>query len=159
MSDVEKKEEEKIVEEEKHLLSSIKKVNKGFWSGFKKFISKGNIIDLAIAVVIGAAFTAITSSLVNDIIMPLIASFINLSSFADLKITLNGTDIFIGKFIMAIFNFLIIAFFMYSIINVIIRNKQFVASLDPKEEKIKEDPQVTLLREIKELLEKKGNEQ
>ena len=75
---------------------------------FKEFAMKGNIMDLAVGVVIGGAFQRIVNSLVNDIIMPLIATFTGKVDFSDLTITLGNSSIKYGSFITAIVNFLII---------------------------------------------------
>ncbi|MGO4300818.1 large conductance mechanosensitive channel protein MscL [Leifsonia sp. RAF41] len=78
--------------------------------GFKEFILRGNVIDLAVAVVIGAAFTAVVSSIVNNLINPLISAFFKASSLDNaMVITLNGSDIKFGAVVGAIINFLIVA--------------------------------------------------
>lgn len=81
--------------------------------GFRDFILRGNVIDLAVAVIIGAAFSAITKSLVDDIITPLIAAVIGKPDFSAVVLTLHGTPIKVGNFINAIIYFLIIAFVIY----------------------------------------------
>ena len=80
---------------------------------FKEFAMKGNVIDLAVGVVIGAAFQKIIDSLVNDIIMPLIAALLGQVDFSDLAFTINNTPIKYGNFITEIVNFLIIAFSIF----------------------------------------------
>jgi large conductance mechanosensitive channel len=131
--------------------SGIAKVGKGFLTGFKNFISKGNILDLAVAVVVGAAFTAITNSLVNDLIMPIFGSFFNVSTIGDLILHIGEGEIKIGNFIMSIVNFFIIAFVLYVVVNVIIKNKQFRNSLKPKEE-VKKEEVIDVLKDIRILL-------
>jgi len=81
--------------------------------GFRDFILRGNVIDLAVAVIIGAAFSAITKSLVEDIITPLIAAIIGKPDFSYLVFTLNKTPIRYGNFLNAIIYFLIIACVIY----------------------------------------------
>jgi len=81
--------------------------------GFRDFILRGNVIDLAVAVIIGAAFSAITKSLVEDVITPLIAAIVGKPDFSALVFHLNGTPIKYGSFITAAINFLIIAFVIY----------------------------------------------
>ena len=76
---------------------------------FKDFIMRGNVVDLAVAVVIGAAFGAVVNSLVKDIITPLIAAIIGTPDFSTLSITLNGSQIMYGNFLNAIITFLTIA--------------------------------------------------
>lgn len=102
-----------------------------FWHDFKQFISRGNIVDLAVAVVVGAAFTAIVNSLVDDIIKPLIALLIN-GNFSELVVVLRPEDVEAGveaitlnygNLIMAIVTFLIDAFVIFTVIR-IMRNLQ-----------------------------------
>jgi large conductance mechanosensitive channel len=81
--------------------------------GFRDFILRGNVMDLAVAVIIGAAFSAITKSLVEDVITPLIAAVVGKPDFSALVFTINGTPIKYGSFFTALINFLIIAFVIY----------------------------------------------
>ncbi len=81
--------------------------------GFRDFILRGNVIDLAVAVIIGAAFSAITKSLVDDIITPLIAAVIGKPDFSYLVFTIGKTPIRYGNFINAIIYFLIISCVIY----------------------------------------------
>jgi large conductance mechanosensitive channel len=81
--------------------------------GFRDFILRGNVIDLAVAVIIGAAFATITKSLVEDIITPLIAAVIGKPDFSYLVLTIEKTPIKYGNFLNAIIYFLIIAFVIY----------------------------------------------
>lgn len=87
-----------------------------FFREFKEFISRGNVMDLAIALVIGTAFTAIVNALVNKVIMPLIAAIFGKVDVSDLSFTLNGSIIPIGEFFQAIINFILIAFFLFLVI-------------------------------------------
>lgn len=80
---------------------------------FKEFALKGNIMDMAIGVIIGGAFQKIVSSLVNDIIMPLIAIFTGKMDFSDLTFTIGNSQIKYGSFITTIVDFLIIAFSIF----------------------------------------------
>lgn len=91
---------------------------KSFLKEFKEFALRGNVVDLAVGVIIGGAFQAIVNSLVNDIISPIIGLFIA-TDFNALVITLNGVDIKIGAFITAIVNFLIMAFVIFNIVKAI----------------------------------------
>lgn len=106
---------------------------KGFWKDFKAFISKGNIIDLAIAVIIGGAFGKIVTSLVNDIIMPLISLATGGVSISDWKWIITPADaangiaesaLNYGFFIQTILDFLIIAFFIFLAIRLMRKSKQ-----------------------------------
>jgi large conductance mechanosensitive channel len=81
--------------------------------GFRDFILRGNVMDLAVAVIIGSAFAAITKSLVDDIITPLIAAVIGKPDFSQVVFTINNTPIKVGNFINAIIYFIIIAFVIY----------------------------------------------
>ena len=102
---------------------------KKFFGEFKEFISRGNVLDMAIGVVVGAAFKSIVDSLVNDIIMPVVGWLIGDMDFADLAIVLStktaedGSEIVTalsyGKFINAIISFLIIAFCLFIVVKVV----------------------------------------
>ena len=82
--------------------------------GFKEFISRGNVVELAVGVIIGAAFKNIVDALVNGIINPLIAAVIGKPDFSDAFIlTLNGTDMKFGLLITAVINFILMAFAIY----------------------------------------------
>ena len=136
---------------------------KVFFEGFKSFIAKGNVIDLAIAFIIGVAFKEIVTSLVNDIIMPLFASIAGESDFTNLIWILNGSEIRYGAFIQSIVNFLIIAFSIYLVVTLIIRRKQFNEKVakegqkeEPKEVVIPED--IKLLTEIRDELKRLSKE-
>ena len=90
---------------------------KGFMGEFKEFISKGNVMDMAVGIIIGAAFTAIVTSLVENIITPLIQAATGGAEIgAGLQWTVNGATIDLGAFIGAIINFLIVAFVIFNIV-------------------------------------------
>lgn len=92
---------------------------KKFFSEFKEFISRGNVMDMAVGIIIGGAFTSIVSSLVNDIISPLLGVFGGMN-FDQFSVTLFGTaTLNYGKFITAIINFLIMALVIFCIIKAI----------------------------------------
>lgn len=104
---------------------------KGFWKDFKAFLQRGNVIDLAVAVVVGGAFGKIVTSLVNDIIMPLISLAIGGASVSDWKWVIKEatydssnnlltaeTALHYGAFIQTIIDFLIIAFFIFLAIRI-----------------------------------------
>jgi large conductance mechanosensitive channel len=130
-----------------------------FFKGFKEFITKGNIIDLAIAFIIGAAFKSIITSLVNDIIMPLVNTLTGNADFSDLIWILNGSEIRYGSFIQQIVEFLIIAFSIYAAVTLVIRRKEFNERIEkenaPKVEEVKEvviPEDIKLLTEIRDQL-------
>ena len=83
------------------------------FKGFRDFILRGNVMDLAVAVIIGAAFTAIVNSLVTDIINPLLAAIVGKPDFSALTLNVNGGVIKYGNFLNALISFLIIAFVVY----------------------------------------------
>ncbi len=85
----------------------------GFFSEFKKFIMRGNVIELAVGVIIGGAFKAIVDSLVNDIVMPLVGSVTGGLDFSEKAFTINGVDILWGSFLTSVLNFLIMAFVIF----------------------------------------------
>jgi large conductance mechanosensitive channel len=83
------------------------------FSGFKKFLLRGNVVDLAVAVVIGAAFGAVVTSLVSNILTPLIAAIAGKPDFSSLSVTINGSQIMYGTFLNALISFLTIAAAIY----------------------------------------------
>lgn len=88
---------------------------KDFFNEFKAFISRGNVMDMAVGIIIGGAFTAIVNSLVEDLISPLLGLFGGMN-FDQLSIKIGEVSIAYGKFITAVINFLIVAFVLFSII-------------------------------------------
>lgn len=86
------------------------------WKEFKQFATKGNVIDLAIGVIIGGGFQKIVNSLVNDLIMPTISIFTGKIDFNDLVLTIGNTSIKYGSFITNVINFFIIAFSVFLMI-------------------------------------------
>lgn len=127
---------------------------KKFFKEFLEFIKRGNVIDLAVAVVIGGAFSSIVTSLVNDIIMPLIGIIIGGVDFTSLTVKVGSATLAYGNFIQNIINFLIIAFVIF----VVIKAMNKLMSLKKKEEKKEETPaksdELKTLEEIRDLLKK-----
>jgi large conductance mechanosensitive channel len=82
-------------------------------AGFRDFISRGNVVDLAVAVVVGAAFTALVTSLVENLLTPIIAAFIGEPDFSDLSFTINNSEFLYGSFINAVIAFLSVAAAVY----------------------------------------------
>ncbi|MEU6780381.1 large conductance mechanosensitive channel protein MscL [Nonomuraea angiospora] len=82
-------------------------------SGFKRFLMQGNVIDLAVAVVIGAAFNSIVQSFVADLLTPLISAFGGLPDFSSLKVTVGRSNFMYGNFINAVISFLMVAAVIY----------------------------------------------
>lgn len=127
--------------------------SKGLIAEFKEFISRGNVIDLAVGVIIGGAFTTIVNSLVYCIIMPLIAAFIKADYFTNLTVRVNGTEILYGQFIQSVVSFLLTAlvvFLMVKAINRLHRQQEEPAPAAPPEP----SEEVLLLREIRDSLQK-----
>src|SRR5581483_2081577 len=81
--------------------------------GFKQFILRGNVLDLAVAVVMGAAFGAVVTALVKDLITPIIAALVGKPDFSGIAFTVNGSKFLIGDFINAVISFLLIAAAVY----------------------------------------------
>ena len=124
---------------------------KKFLQEFKDFAMRGNVMDLAVGVIIGGAFSAITTSLIDDIIMPLIGIFVSEASFADLSVTVGNAVITYGNFIQAVLNFVIMAFIVFCMvkaINRLSRKKEAAPPLPPPEPSNEEK----LLTEIRDLL-------
>jgi large conductance mechanosensitive channel len=115
---------------------------------FRDFALKGNVIDLAVAVIIGIAFGAVVLSLVNDIIMPIVGVLLGGVDFASLSIQVGSATIAYGKFIQAIVNFVIIAFVLFLIVKAANRMRKPVAPPEPPGPSAEE----TLLTEIRDLL-------
>ena len=82
-------------------------------NGFKEFILRGNVLDLAVAVVVGAAFTALVNSMVADIITPIIGAFGGVPDFSGLTFTINNSEFRYGTFLNAVISFLIVAAVLY----------------------------------------------
>ena len=107
---------------------------------FRDFVMRGNVLDLAIAVILGAAFGAIITSLVNDIIMPLVGIMMGGVDFTTLTYQVGDAVVAYGKFLQAIVNFLIIAFVLFLIIRSINRFKKKEAAPAPAAPTTKECP-------------------
>jgi len=118
------------------------------WKEFKSFAIRGNVIDLAIGVIIGGAFGKIVTSLVNDLMMPLLGLLLGGMDFSALSFTFVDAEIKYGLFIQAIVNFFIISFSIFLFIRYISKLKK----KDAEEEKAAPDPQEELLKEIRDLL-------
>jgi len=122
--------------------------------GFKAFIAKGNVIDLAVGVIIGGAFGKIVSSIVDDILMPLIGILIGGVDFTSLSVKIGDAVITYGNFIQNVIDFLIIALCVYVMINAINKVTSKIKKEEEKEEAAKKSDEVLLLEEIRDLLKK-----
>ena len=92
---------------------------KAFFEEFKKFIARGNVVDMSVGVIVGGAFKAIADSLTADIIMPILGIFVGKVSFAELSFTIGDAVITYGNFLQAILNFLIMAFAVFCMVKAI----------------------------------------
>ena len=138
----------------------LKEVNKRISKGaseFKKFIMKGDVVDLAVGVIIGGAFGKIVTSLVNDILMPIIGVLIGGIDFSNLSIDFIDAKIMYGSFIQQVLDFLIISLCIFIFVKVIgkITNKKEIEEESEKENK--KTDEVILLEEIRDLLKEKNN--
>ena len=118
---------------------------------FKKFISKGNVVDLAVGVIIGGAFGKIVSSLVNDILMPIIGVIIGGVDFSGLVLKIGDAKIAYGMFIQNVIDFIIIAFCVFIFVKIVNKLSDVTNRLEKKEE-IKEDKIEEIWEEIKPLI-------
>lgn len=123
--------------------------------GFKDFIMKGNVIDLAVAVIIGAAFSKIVNALVESVLMPFVSALFQAPDFDSFAVlTLNNNDIKFGVLLTAIVNFLLVAAAVYFAIvlpmNKMIERRNRRLGIEPEAEPVAED--VALLTEIRDLL-------
>lgn len=142
----------------KENLKELGKKNKGFWSEFKTFIARGNVMDLAVGVIVGSAFTGIVTSLTNNILMPIIGVVIGGFDFSKLalNVTIWGREVAInyGLFIQSTVDFLLTALCIFIIIKLM--NKFFAKKEEEKKEEKPAEPvksdEVKLLEEIRDLL-------
>lgn len=142
-----------------------KKKGKKFIGEFKEFISRGNVMDMAVGIIIGSAFTAIVNSLVKDMIMPVVGKIIGGINFSDLKIVLTAAvgdapevAVCYGSFLQQILDFLIIAFVVFLMVKAV---NSLRKRLIKEQEPVPEEPQIAepseearLLTEIRDLLKK-----
>ncbi len=117
---------------------------------FKDFVLRGNVLDLAVGVIIGAAFTALVKSLVDNLINPLIGMFVQSTALAHLSVTIGKTKFTYGAFLNDVINLVITAFVIFMLIKII--NKIF-----PKKEEVvqeEKNEELETLQEIRDLLKK-----
>ena len=151
-----------------------KKKKKSIFTEFKEFISKGNVLDMAVGVIIGGAFTKIVNSVVSDLIMPALGTLTGNIDFAELKVVLNPATyaedgvtvvteelaIRYGVFLDALINFLLIAICVFAVVKIIGTMRTKAEKLRKKKEAEEPkpapapDPQIVLLTEIRDLLKK-----
>ena len=151
----------KKVEMNKKMKEEIRKAQKSAKEEageFKKFISKGNVVDMAVGVIIGGAFGKIVTSLVNDIITPAIGIIIGGLNFSNLSIQIGEAKIMYGNFIQTVIDFLIIAICIFSVIRIFERVKNRNKKEEPAPEAPKKSAEVLLLEEIRDLMKNNVNE-
>lgn len=122
---------------------------------FKTFISKGNVVDLAVGVIVGSAFSKIVTSLVNDILMPIIGVVLGGINFTSLTLHFRDSVIYYGNFIQNVIDFLIVAFCVFIFVKVINELSHKMKKEEVKKEEVKKSDEVLLLEEIRDLLKKK----
>jgi large conductance mechanosensitive channel len=127
------------------------------WKEFRDFINRGNVIDLAVAVIIGGAFGAIISSLVNDIIMPLIGLLMGGVDFAGLAVQVGDAQILYGSFIQAVVDFFLIALVLFLIVRTFnkMKERQTKEEEEAPPPPPEPSPEEKLLAEIRDLLKEK----
>ena len=154
-----------LTDSQKAKLEKLNNSRKGFIGEFKEFINKGSVMDLAVGVIIGGAFTTIVNSLVNDILMPILSLIGGGADFTHLSITIpnflgtgDAAVIAYGNFLQNVVNFLLIAFCVFMIIRGLNKMREKTEKLKKKEEKKAEekkaDPQIVHLTEIRDSLKK-----
>ena len=127
---------------------------KSFLNEFKAFAMRGNVVDLAIAVVIGAAFGKITTSLVDTILMPIIGLLVGGIDFSGLSMRVGEAELFYGLFIQSVIDFIIIAFAVFVIVKVMNSLQRKEDAKPEKEKEVEPSEEVKVLREIRDSLQK-----
>lgn len=134
----------------KEEMAKVKKLGEDF----KMFISRGNVVDMAVGVIIGGAFGKIVTSLVNDVLTPIIGVFLGGLNFSELSFGFRDAQIHYGMFIQTIVDFLIIATCIFVMIKVF---ERFKNKEEPKKDEApKKSDEILLLEEIRDLLKKKN---
>ena len=122
---------------------------KGFWAEFKEFAYRGNVVDMAVGVIIGAAFKAIVDSLVKDVVMPFVGIFVDTASFADVVLRIGGAEIMIGSFIESVVNFLLVALVIFCMVRAINRaHRVLETGKKAEEEPAAEEPPAPTAEEL-----------
>lgn len=116
---------------------------------FKKFIDRGNVLDLAVGVIVGGAFSSIVTSLVNNIFTPLIGLIIGGVDFSNLSITFKDANIMYGAFIQSVIDFLIVAFCLFLLVRAL---NKITTKFDNKKETPSKSAELKTLEEIRDIL-------
>ena len=136
---------------------------KKFFAEFKEFISRGDVVSMAVGIIVGSTFTAIVNSLVKDIITPFIGVLMGGANFGELAWIIGEAEILYGSFIQAVINFLITAFVLFCVVKAMNNLKKLGEKKKAEEEAAKaEEPaapaptpeDIVLLTEIRDLLKK-----
>lgn len=129
---------------------------KNFFAEFKTFISRGNVMDMAVGVIVGGAFTNIVTSLTNDILMPVILMICGQIDLTTLTLYVGKTELKYGNFLQSVITFLITAFAVFCMVKAMnafrLKKKE-----EKTEEEPKPDPQIELLTQIRDLLQEEDN--
>lgn len=131
---------------------------KAFFNEFKEFIARGDVMSMAIGIIIGGAFTAIVNSLVNDVVTPLLGIILGGLDFTGIAITVGSANLMVGKFIQAVITFLLTALVIFSImkaLNSFMKKKEEEVVEESAEPEIPAD--IQLLTEIRDMLKEKQN--
>ncbi len=123
---------------------------------FRDFIARGNVMDMAVGIIIGAAFTAIVASLVDDLVNPLIGLFVGGIDFSGVSFGLGDAQFMLGNFINAVIKFVIIAWVVFLLVKGVNRVKDATTKAEPEPEAPPPPPQEALLAEIRDLLKARG---
>lgn len=126
---------------------------------FKAFISRGNVVDLAVGVIVGGAFGKIVTSLVNDILMPIIGILLGGIDFTNLTITIKDATITYGLFIQNVIDFLIVAFCVFLFVKVINNLSKLGHKSDKKKDNVRKqvvETELSILKEIRDELTKQN---
>lgn len=116
---------------------------------FKKFIARGNVLDLAVGVIVGGAFSSIVTSLVNNIFTPIIGLIVGGVDFSSLSITFRDTKIMYGAFIQSVIDFLIVAFCLFIVVKAV---NKVTHKKEEKSAKLVKSEELKTLEEIRDLL-------
>ncbi len=127
---------------------------KKFFEDFRVFITRGNVIDMAVGVIIGGAFTAIVNSLVGDVFTPIINLATGQLNFTEWVIPMGSSQIMIGNFVQAVFNFLMTALCLFLVLRTVVRLQQLKKKEEEEEPAAPAQPskEEVLLTEIRDLL-------
>lgn len=129
---------------------------KKLWNEFKEFAFKGNVIDMAVGVILGTAITAVVTSLVQDIIMPVLSAIIKIpSDITELTLKINNINIKYGSFLSNLINFLLMAFCIFICIKAINKVVSFRKKEEEKAAPAPKPEDIVLLEEIRDLLKEK----